>query len=419
MEHISQIWQECLHVTEFSPEPSLITQSLLKEWSPKDSSSKKFVGIYSQNYESVKEICVQHNLKHNITSDEIVEPTDLLIFNSLYLYGMGRRSLKIAANSVNKYIIIRGTTAYEWRSTLSNEDALKVSLRNGWSLKDTVFGIWHAIIEFTGKNRNFIIKHRDNTADGYVILQRIENIQPNTETNPLMSLLTVYECDFPKIRLGPYHDNGYVIVDIDSHPYDMYIGCGIGTSTEFDHAMFQTYPYVNGICFDGTITQSPDLPYGYRYVSKNIGVKETETETNLIHYLFSYKQIFLKMDIEGWEFPWLNLIPSELLDNVAQIVIEIHSILENTPQSTIEEKLEGLKKLCQTHYIVHLHGNTYAPIVNYKGLSVPSAMELTLINKKLVKDIKPNTMELPSRWDFSNNMVIPDFDLNYPPFVNK
>ena len=417
MDELNQLGHKCQHITYYSNNSDDVISSVLRQWQTVDPETRKCVIQCSGNGKSLL---------------ESIEETDLLIVNRDYVYGYVIRILEQLAPKVKKYIVVVGTTACEWSSGISPDNAYLIVNKLNWRITDCLYGVRHAVIEFTGKNHSFVVKTCSQEDAGYTILERVVhlqvnpqvNLQVNMETNELFDLLTVYDYDdITKLRLGPYHDNGYVVVDLDperkSFLYDYYIGCGIGSSTEFDHAFFERYPYISGSCFDGTITNVPSLPYGYQYVARNIGPNNTDRETNLVDLLSSHKSIFLKMDIEGWEFPWLKVMTPELLNNVAQIAIEMHSILEDTPESTIAEKIEGLRKLCDTHYIVHIHGNTYAPMNNYKGLSVPSVIELTFVNKRLVTNPYLNKKELPSRWDFSNNSAIPDFDLNYPPFVNK
>ena len=66
----------------------------------------------------------------------------------------------------------------------------------------------------------------------------------------------------------------------------------------------------------------------------------------------SKKNIFLKMDIEGGEYPWLHSLSKNQLLKFKQIVIEFHSPF-------LKYRYDTLEKLSQTHFLVDIHGNNY------------------------------------------------------------
>ena len=47
--------------------------------------------------------------------------------------------------------------------------------------------------------------------------------------------------------------------------------------------------------------------------------------------------------------------------------------------SSLSDKIKCLKKLNQTDYIMHVHGNNFSEIQN----NIPDVLELTYVNKKL------------------------------------
>jgi hypothetical protein len=129
-----------------------------------------------------------------------------------------------------------------------------------------------------------------------------------------------------------------------------------------------------------------------------------------------YDNIFLKIDIEGGEYPWLLEIDESRLDKFKQIVIEFHGITNDGWGCNYNDKIRCLEKLAQTHYIVHAHGNNHGPVVN----RIPDVIELTYVNKKYFSSPpKLNTRPLPiPNLDFSNIGGPYDINLNFYPFVN-
>ena len=234
-----------------------------------------------------------------------------------------------------------------------------------------------------------------------------------------LKLLEVY--NFPdKIRLGEKSDGGYVICKLDGS-YDCYISCGVSDEASFDRDFINLYNGIgkdNSFAFDGTI---PDYPWHYTnnitYLKKNIADFNDNKHTNLDYLISKYNDIFLAMDIEGGEYPWLLSLTDNKLDKFKQIAIEFHEINGRYYNScSFYDKVKCLEKLNKTHYIMHAHGNNNSGIQN----GVPDVIELTYVNKKCIKNFpSKNEMPLPIiNLDYPNKVGTKDYELNYYPFVN-
>jgi hypothetical protein len=120
------------------------------------------------------------------------------------------------------------------------------------------------------------------------------------------------------------------------------------------------------------------------------------------------------MDIEGSEFNWIDAMEEEELNKFSQIVIEIHWPFDIY-------RCNMLKKLTNTHYTVHIHGNNYGNNLNIHSLNIPEVIEITYVNKKLFAGAAPRaiTKSYPIlNLDYPNNSNITDINLNFIPFVN-
>ena len=225
---------------------------------------------------------------------------------------------------------------------------------------------------------------------------------------------------FPhKFRLGNIGDGGYVIAELNTI-YDCYISAGVSSEESFSRDFINKYGMTkdNSFAFDGTIN---DYPYEYTkkitYVKKNISNINNDTNTDLGYLINNYSNIFLKMDIEGGEYPWLLSLNIDSLKNIKQIAIEIHGIMDNSYGCLLVDKIKCLKKLAETHYIVHAHGNNWASVIN----GIPNVIELTYINKSYFdKEPNINTSYLPIlHLDYPNKNDIPDIPLNIYPFIQE
>jgi len=230
-----------------------------------------------------------------------------------------------------------------------------------------------------------------------------------------IDLLQVRRFD-KKIRYGSNGDGGYVIAELDG-TYDCYISAGISNEESFSRDFICRYPLSVTDCygFDGTIQEYPtQYTQNIQFIQKNISNVNDAAHTNLEDLMKKYRHIFLKMDIEGGEYPWLLHTTEDQLNSFKQIAIEFHGITNDEWNATYWDKMKCLEKLSKTHYLVHAHGNNYARVVNY----IPDVIELTYVNKNYF--VPPlNTCSLPIRnLDFPNHPMIHDIPLNYYPFTS-
>lgn len=231
-----------------------------------------------------------------------------------------------------------------------------------------------------------------------------------------LECLKVYDPNLSKIRLGIERDGGYVICDI-SQPYDCYLSCGVAYEESFTRDFINKYKLNKSDCyaFDGTIN---DYPWQYtsniQFIRKNIGSVNDDNNTNLSFVLDKYQNIFLKIDIEGGEYPWITSLTERDLSKFSQIAIEFHGIHDDSWGANYQTKINCLDKLAKTHYLVHAHGNNHAGTTN----GIPDVIELTYINKNLFnKPLGLNTTFLPIvGLDYPNRGNI-DIDLDMYPFV--
>jgi len=230
--------------------------------------------------------------------------------------------------------------------------------------------------------------------------------------------LKVYQFD-SKFRLGSNMDGGYILGDLETN-YDCYISAGVSNEESFSRDFINKYNTAkdNNFAFDGTIL---DYPYNYTteitFIKKNINAFDDDYNTNLAFLIEQYNNIFLKMDIEGGEYPWLLSISEEQLNKFTQITIEFHGINDDTWGCNYGDKKKCFEKLANTHYLIHAHGNNYSAVTN----NIPDVIELTYVNKNYFTSIPPlNTKPLPyPNLDFPNHPYAQDYNLNFYPFVQN
>jgi len=223
-------------------------------------------------------------------------------------------------------------------------------------------------------------------------------------------VLSVYESPFPKVRLGKDFDGGYVIIDVPNVKYDTILSCGIKDDISFEEDFLKKYSETKCIAFDGTIENLPKENNDIEFIKKNIGIHNDEKVTDLKDIMNSNKNIFLKMDIEGTERPWVKSLNYDQINKLEQAVIEFH-----WPFSW--DDIEIFDKLNDCHYLVHIHANNYCGMRNHGGINIPNVFECTYLNKKHFSSVPNlNKEKLPSSIDMKNVENMPQL---CPPVSQK
>jgi hypothetical protein len=225
------------------------------------------------------------------------------------------------------------------------------------------------------------------------------------------SVLTVYKSPFTKSRLGKDNDGGYIIAEIPNVNYTILLAGGIETDISFEEHFINKYPNVKSFAFDGTINALPKENSSITFIKKNIGFENNKHITNLHDIIDINDNIFVKMDIEGGEIPWIKSLSDDQMNKFEQIVMEFHSPFSNN-------EIDVFDKINRNHYLIHFHGNNCCGVRNHNNVDIPNVFECTYLHKKYFTDIPElNTDLIPSHLDMKNTCN-DEIYINYPPFVN-
>ena len=225
------------------------------------------------------------------------------------------------------------------------------------------------------------------------------------------SVLTVFKSPFTKCRLGKDYDGGYIIAEIPNIKYTTLLAGGIENDISFEEDFINKYTIDNAYAFDGTINNLPKEISKITFIKKNIGFENTEKITNIHDIIDVNECIFVKMDIDGGEIPWIKSLSDEQMNKFEQIVMEFHF-----PFS--DNEIDVFDKINKNHYLIHFHGNNCCGLRNHNNVDIPNVFECTYLHKKYFINIPDLNKELiPSNLDMKNTGN-GEIYINYPPFVN-
>ena len=228
------------------------------------------------------------------------------------------------------------------------------------------------------------------------------------------------------VRIGRDYDGGYLVSQSDIEKSDLLIGLGVCDDWSFE-SDFVKYNDVDVVCYDASVNfrfwlkrairqtiQHPLSFYAvkkyfsynsffkgkHKHIKKFVGLNcanksyctflEVLNETN-------HKNIFLKIDVEGSEYRFLDdIVANE--ERITGLAIELHDC--DIHLKKIEKFINnfGLK-------LVHIHANNCGPI--RLDDSLPLTLELTFSKHAKTS----NSRNLPHKLDMPNNKKISEIGL--------
>lgn len=333
-------------------------------------------------------------------NDKLYENIDLLMYTSVH-EGFGAGILEAASCGIP--VITTKVGISQYLKNIKTFDTIEEAV---------------AIINEFNSNENLLLEYTQKLTDEVrkewnwkIICEKywkpvFKKLITHSSIDP--SVLTVYECPYEKIRLGKDNDGGYIMCDIPDLKYNLFLSGGIADDITFEEDFCNKYPDVKCFAFDGSIDFIDIKNKNITFVKKWIGNGE---DINLHEYT-TCDDIFVKMDIEGGEIPWLNNISLDTINKFSQIVIEFHHPFSR-------EEVSVFDKLNTNHVLVHFHANNCCGTRNHKGVIVPNVFECTYIHKKYYQNPILNSQRIPGPLDMRNVIVNDEIHINYPPFVTS
>ncbi len=252
----------------------------------------------------------------------------------------------------------------------------------------------------------------------YSLLAARENLVSHLKT------YEVYDENGPikLIRHGRDFDGGYVVPELALESAQILMGYGIADDISFEENFSEIYKK-HSYGFDCGVPKIEVHNEMCHFVSECIsgdnflypGQQSSEKTSSFAQQLHNLnldgKRVFIKMDIEGEEYDALpEILTYEKM--VTGIVLEVHFQDELKSMKKVNNLLSSIDK---DFILVHMHGNNCCPgngfvSQNAKGV-IPTVLELTYINKGLVKSYKISANQKhPTVLDMPNNSGNPDVE---------
>jgi hypothetical protein len=236
---------------------------------------------------------------------------------------------------------------------------------------------------------------------------------------------------FDLIRLGRDHDGGYLVDKRDVLASTALISLGINDDWSFEDD-FLTFNPVPLDAYDGSVsprvyarriakhalsgnrrelTSSFKALTGYRrFFSEGrrhhglmVGFANAPGSTTL-HEVFDAKtspddRVFLKVDVEGWEYRFLDDIV-KYADRISALAIEFHDF--DLHEGRVRDFIAATNLA-----VAHVHCNNWSPV---SDVGTPLALEVTLSSQS---PLTAGPVSLPHVLDQANNATRPEIPITF------
>lgn len=206
------------------------------------------------------------------------------------------------------------------------------------------------------------------------------------------------------VRRGRANDGGYVMLN---HGLENVIAYSLGINDDVSWDMEMARAGCQLFQYDHTIDALPEQHPSFQW-SRN-GVAGSSSEDGVFKSIddlicsnghTACRDLILKMDIEGSEWELLNAIPFETLLQFSQIVAEFHSFTFVDGDEHYQDVTGALRKLNETHKLVHIHANNCGWLGMIGGVTLPDAFEVTYVRRndhqfEECRRVFPTSIDMP------------------------
>ena len=251
--------------------------------------------------------------------------------------------------------------------------------------------------------------------DGTTLMEVNTSLEYYERLRSLLKIKRVVGKNF--VRVGRHTDGGYVMVDnfAGGVAYSFGISDDVSWDTDMSRRGYEIFMY------DPTIDALPARNAKFHLFREGIaGIEMRDRNLDTLENFIRRNghehadNMILKMDVEGAEWSFLSTVTSETLSKFDQLVFEFHYMIEPKNQSEMNATLACIKKINQTHSLVHLHANNYGLLLILENkILVTDLLELTYVktcNYELVDD---EDIYLPRDVDAPNKPTNFDIPLGY------
>ncbi len=218
-------------------------------------------------------------------------------------------------------------------------------------------------------------------------------------------------------RIGGKEDGGYLFPNVFNE-ISFCFSPGVSTVASFEEQLSNEFN-IKSFLADASVNKPPLNNKNFHFTNKFLGARTNNQYLTLTDWIREVgiknkTDLFLQMDIEGYELDVLIKEDMNTLSKFIGMIIEFHWI-NLIFESYTYKMFNGIfSKLLDKFCIVHIHPNNCCGLVNYDNVVVPKVAEFSFLRRDFLNKVKRlNKLSLPNKLDFPNNLqnediVLPD-----------
>ena len=206
-----------------------------------------------------------------------------------------------------------------------------------------------------------------------------------TEFINFFMIIRPLETSKKMIRIGSGQDGGYLVPD-DLEGIKYCFSPGVGDNSSFEEDLYSKYKIHSYLC-DNSVEYPNSKSNGIKFLKKHLGLSDTDSTISFRKWLSNNKidnEMILQMDVEGFEYDFLFDTTAEDLNKFRIIIIEFHSFEDIFTYHGFKLINSSFLKILKTHSVVHIHPNNIISPFSYKGIEIPTGIEVTFYNNSRI-----------------------------------
>ncbi len=246
------------------------------------------------------------------------------------------------------------------------------------------------------------------------LISKFEQLLPSLTARLLKNLAPYESPSIPLTRVGNEADGGYIMGDVFDK-VDAAYSFGIANDVTWDKEIAERSIPV--YMYDHTIDNLPEKHKNFHFFKIGICGKPNKKGMKDIGTLIREnghqgKNLLMKMDIEGFEYPAISALREEEIAQFTQISMELHDLQSLLCDAEKHLLISGcLEKILRHMHCIHIHANNVGWVAEANGIKVPILLELLFIRKDMATDFK-RTDKLRTDLDKPNNPEIDEIDIS-------
>lgn len=234
-------------------------------------------------------------------------------------------------------------------------------------------------------------------------------IEKSIPSKEVIELIQSIKCNYESvelIRIGGLGDGGYLFPDIFAD-VDYCFSPGVNNIASFEEHLASEYN-VKSFLADASVDHPPLENNKFHFTKKFLGSEVCDEFITLSTWMKRVgmegkSDLFLQMDIEGFELDVLIKEDLKILNKFAGMIIEFHWLQKIFDPFTFKMFKAIFSKLFEEFCIVHIHPNNCCGIATYDNVSIPRVAEFSFLRRDYLKKVnRLSDLSLPNKLDNPN-----------------